>query len=408
VLPARIRPSLATRLQLNGGSPVVLPGDRLNLDMSATTAPIFVDTVGGQAISQSHQPINWTSIETYDAIDESGPIPGVDQGDLYVRTTPAADYVVFSVGNAGSTRVRVNNAIYSFFPTNQIIAYGREQADTITASNISLSVDFRGEDGNDYLTGGTANDWLAGGLGDDRINGSGGDNIIWGDNSPLPADPNPQDLAIGGNDTLSGLGGADVFYGGGGNDSISSGAGNDYAYGGFGNDTLDGNDGDDRLYGAAGSDTLSGHSGNDLLSGGSEGDRLFGQTGNDVLIGGTGNDLLDGSDGNDLIVSGSVANESTSRTSLANTTTFPAASYTNPADNDTALITLLAQWGAASNRGSLGAITHDGANDDLAGGLGDDDFCWELIDVNDFPPGLAPSDFLAVGYGADERFAPFA
>ena len=90
--------------------------------------------------------------------------------------------------------------MYTFFPTAQILCYGRELDDFITASNISLPVDFRGEDGNDYLTGGLANDWLAGGLGDDRINGSGGDNIIWGDNSPLPADPNPQDLAIGGND----------------------------------------------------------------------------------------------------------------------------------------------------------------------------------------------------------------
>lgn len=403
----RIKPSLYTTLTLGGGDPVVLPGDRLNLDMAGTTAPIFVDTVGGQALSQSHLPVFFSSIETYDVIDESGPIPNVDQGDLYVRTTPVADYVVFSKGGGVSTRVRVGGAIFTFFPNNQIICYGREGNDYITASNVTMPVDFRGEDGTDYITGGTANDFLVGGLGNDRINGSSGDNIIWGDNSPLPSDPQPQDSAVGGDDVLSGLGGTDVFYGGGGNDFVSGGGGNDYAHGGFGNDALDGNDGDDRLYGGAGSDTLSGHTGNDLLSAGSEDDRLYGQEGNDVLLGGSGADLIDGGIGNDMLVSGSVFNENTSRTSLANTSTFPAADFTDPADNDAQLLMVLATWASFSTVSpSLGAITHDGANDDLFGNLGDDDFCWETADVLDNPPGVFPVDFLALGMGADERFGP--
>ena len=407
-LPAnRIKPSLYTTLTLNGGSPVVLPGDRLNLDMASTTAPIFVDTVGGQALSQSHLPVFFSSIETFDVIDDSGPIPNVDPGDLYVRTTALADYVVFSKGGGISTRVRVNAAIFTFFPNNQIICYGRELNDYITASNVTMPVDFRGEDGNDYISGGTANDWLAGGLGNDRINGSSGDNVIWGDNSPLPADPQPQDLAIGGDDTLSGLGGTDVFYGGGGNDSVSGGGGNDYVNGGQGNDTLDGNDGDDRIYGGLGNDILSGHTGNDLLSAGGNDDKLYGQAGNDVLFGGTGADLIDGGDGNDMLINGSVFNEGSSWTSLANTSTFPATNYTNPADNDAQLLIVLASWGNASTISvSLGSISQDGANDDLFGGLGDDDFCWEAADVVDNPPGVFPVDFLTVGMGADERFGP--
>lgn len=411
----RIKPSLYTTLTLNGGNPVAPlgtpaapSGDRLNLDMAGTTAPIFVDTVGGQALSQSHLPVFFSSIETYDAIDESGPIPNVDHGDLYVRTTPTADYVVFSKGGGVSTRVRVNGAIFTFFPNNQIICYGREENDYITASNVTMPVDFRGEDGIDYITGGTANDFLVGGLGNDRINGSSGDNIIWGDNSPLPADQQPQDSAIGGDDVLSGLGGTDVFYGGGGNDFVSGGGGNDYANGGFGNDTLDGNDGDDRLYGGSGNDTLSGHNGNDLLSAGVGNDRLYGQEGHDVAIGGTGADLIDGGSGNDVLIAGSVLNESTSRTSLANTSTFPAADYTNPADNDAQLLIVLSDWGNFSTiNAALGAISHDGTdNDDLFGGLGDDDFCWNDVDVADNPPGIAPPDFLALGMGADERFGP--
>jgi Ca2+-binding RTX toxin-like protein len=409
-LPAnRIKPSLTTTITLNGGAPVVLPGDRINLDMSGTTAPIFVDTVGGQSLSQSHKPIFWSSIETYDVIDDSGPIPEVDQGDLFVRTTPGLDYVVFSKGNGTSTRVRVNSGQYTFFPTNQIICYGREQDDYITASNVTLPVDFRGEDGNDYLTGGTANDWLTGGNGNDRINGSHGDNVIWGDNSPLPADPQPQDALVGGDDILSALGGADVFYGSGGNDQVSGGGGNDYAWGGAGNDTLDGNDGDDRLYGGTGNDSLSGYNGNDLLSAGGNDDKLYGQSGNDVMIGGTGIDLIDGGDGNDLLISGSVANETTSRTSLATTSTFPAANYTNPGDNDAAMLIVLASWGGSSTVSpSLGAISHDGANDDLFGGLGDDDFCWEMPDVLDNAPGVTPPDYLAPGMGTDQRIPPLA
>jgi hypothetical protein len=128
-----------------------------------------------------------------------------------------------------------------------------------------------------------------------------------------------------------------------------------------------------------------------------------------VLFGGTGLDLIDGGEGNDLLVSGSVANENSSWTSLANTSTYSAATFTNGADNDAALLTLLAQWGTFGNRGTLGtspAITHDGQNDDLWGGLGDDDFCWETADVLDNPPGLAPPDFLAFGMGTDERFGP--
>ena len=78
----------------------------------------------------------------------------------------------------------------------------------------------------------------------------------------------------------------------------------------------------------------------------------------------------------------------------------------NPADNDSALLTLLAQWGSASDRSSIGAITHDGVADDLTGGTGDDDFCWETADVMSNFPGLTPADYNAFGMGTDERFGP--
>lgn len=148
--------------------------------------------------------------------------------------------------------------------------------------------------------------------------------------------------------------------------------------------------------------------GNDLLVGNAGDDKLYGNTGNDVLFGGTGIDQIDGGDGNDLLVSGSVDNENSSWTAMASVGNYSAATYSNPADNDAALILLLSQWGTSSNRGSIGSISHDGLNDDLIGGLGDEDFCWEVPDVFDNPPGLAPSDFNAFGMGTNKRFGPSA
>ena len=104
-----------------------------------------------------------------------------------------------------------------------------------------------------------------------------------------------------------------------------------------------------------------------------------------------------------------MANETSSWTSVANTTTFNAATYTLGTDNDAALLTLLAAWASTGNRGTLGtspAITHDGVNDDLWGGTGDDDFCWETADILDNFPGLTPADYNAQFMGTDERFGP--
>jgi fibronectin-binding autotransporter adhesin len=199
-----------------------------------------------------------------------------------------------------------------------------------------------------------------------------------------------------------------VIYGGGGDDLVTAGGGNDYVNGGQGNDNLGGDDGDDRLYGGLGNDTIGGHTGNDVLTGADGDDFLYGNTGNDVIFGGFGIDVVDGGDGNDLLVSGSVANETSSRTALANTTTYSPATYTNGTDNDAALITLLAQWVSTENNMGVAAITHDGVDDDLAGGLGNDDFCWELPDLVEDPFAASPSDFNAPGMGMDERFGPIA
>jgi extracellular elastinolytic metalloproteinase len=415
-----IRPSATTSITIDGGMPTGLAtplgdvaGDVLNLDVGAlpNSTPVIVSTSSpGTVVAAGIQPLLWTEIEDTNLVDQ-GKLTNVQQGDLFARTTTAADFVQLTRNptptNHNQVRLRITASMGNYSASNKTVVYGGPLNDALTQSDLTIPAEFYGEGGDDYLTGAMNNDWLVGGDGHDRINGSGGNNVIWGDNAPTnPTEQQPQDLTTGGDDVLSGTTGDDVFYGGGGNDTVSGGGGHDYAYGGAGNDMLDGNDGDDRLYGGTGNDILSGHSGNDLLSGGTDDDKLFGTTGNDVLFGGTGADLLGGGDGNDLLITGSVTNETSNWTSLPSTSTYSAATYTNPSGNDAALLTLLAQWGSASNRSSLDVITHDGAKDQVAGDTGDDDFSWELIDVLDNSPGLVPTDFNALFMGTDERFAP--
>lgn len=416
-----IRPSASTGIAIDAGrpsNPLTAPlgdilGDKLNVDISAlsNSTPVVVSTFApGTVVATGIQPLTWIEIEDLNLFDQ-GKLTNVQMGDLFARVTPQADLVQITLNptlaNPHQIRLRLTASIANYSASNKTLIYGGAGNDTITQSNLTIPAEFYGEAGDDYLSGAMNNDWLVGGLGHDRINGSGGDNVIWGDNAPtLPTDPQPQDEEVGGNDNLSALGGADVFYGGGGNDAVSGGGGNDYASGGHGNDLLDGNDGDDRLFGGPGNDVLSGSAGNDLLSGGDGNDNLFGFAGNDVLLGGDGGDQIDGGDGNDLLVSGRVANQNSSWTSLASVGNYSPATYTDGADEDAALVLLLAQWGSASDGSGLAAVSHDGLDDNLAGGTGDDDFCWEAIDVLDNFPGATPSDFSALGYGNDERFGP--
>jgi fibronectin-binding autotransporter adhesin len=416
-----IRPSVTTGLAIDGGQPTgpqpplgdIVNGDKLNLDVSAlpNTNPVIVSTFSpGTVVATGIAPTTWTQIEDMNLVDQ-GKLTNVQMGDLFARTTPNQDLVQFSLNpttlNPYQVRLRINATMANYSASNKTIIYSGGHNDTITQANLTIPAEFYGEDGDDNISGAIANDWLVGGIGNDRINAGRGDNVVWGDNAPtLPGDPQPQDGATGGNDILSGLEGADVFYGGAGNDQVSAGDGNDYVNGGLGEDFLDGFGGDDRIYGGAGNDTLTGARGNDLLIGNAGDDKLYGNEGNDVLIGGTEADLLDGGNGNDLLVNGSVLNETSSRTSLATASNYSPATYTNPADNDAALIGLLFQWATASDPTSIAPISHDGANDDLFGGQGDDDFCWEVADVLDNAPGISPPDYGAFGMGFDQRINP--
>lgn len=414
-----IRPSVSSAININGGEPTgpAVPtgdtvGDVINLDLSGlpTTTALVLPTASGIVPVAGYSPLNYAQIEDMNLIINNTLI-NVQMGDTFVRGTSGQDLIQFMQNSRpgvdpNSARVRVNLLVVDFVLTGKSYTVAGAANDYITQSNILNPAEMYGEGGDDYISGGEGNDFIVGGLGNDQENAGGGDNVLYGDNAPTTADPNPQNLAIGGNDILSALNGNDVFYGGGGDDSFSAGGGNDYMNGGMGNDTLGGAEGDDRLYGGPGDDVLGGGSGHDLLSGGDGQDQLFGNTGNDVLLAGNGADILDAGAGSDLLVSGSTANENSTWSSVASTTTFGSNTYSNISDNDAALLTLLSQWAVSNNRSTLGIITHDSQNDDLYGGTGDDDFCWESADIADNPPALNPSDYNTLGMGTDERFGP--
>jgi len=381
----KITPSLITTQRFQGGDPVGAlppmgnePGDTLHLDMSGTTAPVIVDTIGGFAISQSHQDITFSEMETLHLCDNSGEIDNADIGDLYVRTTDNSERITFTQWNDGGIKLYIRDmdtGAATAFPQhfgllngdqvlNQILVYAQDGDDYVSAATHivdvngnPISVEFRGEDGDDYLTGADADDLLVGGPGDDRLLGGNGNNVMFGDGDEPDGDGIPIELATDGDDRASGRTGNDIIFGGGGNDYLYGDGGDDYIHAGSGRDYLDGGHDSDVLLGAAGDDTLSGSYGNDILLGGLGRDRIYGRDGDDVLLGGSGSDQVRGDRGDDLVVGGNAS-------SVDHTTT------------DAALRAILADWVAGSPAvpAGLGSLLADGERDFLIGGSGADLF----------------------------------
>ncbi|ADB16950.1 autotransporter-associated beta strand repeat protein [Pirellula staleyi DSM 6068] len=367
-----IRPSLTTPFFINGNDPTVLPGDVLNIDVSAlggglaATSPVLVSS--GQVLSSTHATVTFTTIEDLNLTDD-GEMTSATINDIYIRGTNGNDTIQFARANTtlepSRTRVQIGSSYTYHNVPGKTLVYGRGGNDIINQSNLQIPAEFYGEAGDDFLTGSFNNDLLVGGLGNDRINASSGNNIVWGDDAPTSDELNPHELNIGGNDTLSALGGNDLFYAGGGNDSVSPGAGDDWIHGGYGNDQLSGSSGNDRIYGAQGNDTISGDVGDDFLSGGDGDDRLYGRDGNDVLIGGDGVDLVDGGNGNDLVLAAITTYQGTSDTATSNT-------YNSAVD--AAMLALLVAWNSGGPVAANLTHTDDFDRDTIYGGSGNDLF----------------------------------
>jgi hypothetical protein len=398
-----IRPSVSTRIDIDGGRPSAAAGiagdqplDVLNLDVSALGPPILLATAVGPGqpsavqtlgAAPSHQPVSWVEIEDLNLADR-GVWTAVAMGDLYIRGSDAVDTISFlATRDPLVAGVRVNAFQGSFAVPGRIVVDARGGNDYVMMGSLNRPAEIYGGAGDDYLSGYLADDKLVGGPGRDRVHGGGGENILWGDDDPVAAglpdtQVNRQLLAAAGPgplaeplyaDILSSDSGHDTVYGGPAADQITTGGGDDWALGGHGNDTIGTSGGNDRLYGGDGNDNLGGGEGHDVLNGGAGNDVLNALTGHDVLIGGTGDDTLSGDQGRDLLLDGAA-------------TYGGAASESQSAgdDADLAMQALLADW--LADFVVSGVLTNDHAGlDKLRGGLAEADTFWtgapaELLD----------------------------
>ena len=164
----------------------------------------------------------------------------------------------------------------------------------------------RARDGDDKLYGGGGNDSLWGGNGDDLLHGGAGNDILLGGNG---RDTASYEWAVqGGEDgelTAGNFGGVDVSLvrgeasGAFGNDTLNSienviGTNTaDRIQGSTQDNLLSGGGGDDTIFGLGGADILVTGDGQDLVFGGSDGDTVVVGLGVKTLYGGTGKDALD-------------------------------------------------------------------------------------------------------------------
>ena len=184
------------------------------------------------------------------------------------------------------------------------VAYGGWGSDTLTTR-----IDLDG--GNDTLYGGDGRDVFVAGAGDSIVGGEGGDDF---DTIDLSSIPTGLTITLSGNGTGSATAsGATLTFteieaitGTSNADTIYGGGdswGMSYSTGG-GNDSVTGGSGADTVLAGSGDDTVYGGDGADSLNGEGGHDLLLGGAGNDLLSGGSGNDTLEGWIGNDTLTGG--------------------------------------------------------------------------------------------------------
>ena len=145
---------------------------------------------------------------------------------------------------------------------------------------------------------GHAGDTVCGLGGDDTLTAVGGGTVILiggagHDTLAASSDPTSTDVLNGGR-------GPDILTAGAGSDTLEGGRGPDILMGGSGSDTLDGGRGPDILTAGTGTDILRGGPGPDSLTGGSGYDTLEGDGGGDSSTAGTRSDVIDGGPGPDV------------------------------------------------------------------------------------------------------------
>lgn len=169
-------------------------------------------------------------------------------------TTDGDESITVISSDTNQVDVTMSGSTVTYSGVSRIIAHGGAGDDTIDLSGVTstgITVEVRGDEGDDTILGGSGADLLLGGIGNDSIHGGGGDDTIRGED---------------GNDTLEGGDGADDIQGGDGNDLL------------YDDDAANTDDGDvDVLQGNEGDDTITGGS-NDMVLG-------IAQASTDTLLG---------------------------------------------------------------------------------------------------------------------------
>ena len=310
-------------VNFQGGNGV---GDQVFLKMTqvttAASVPLIIDTLGSSTVYGPSAANGGTKFVYFGGMEslkvyDGNLLTNTAIGDLYVRGTDADEYLLYY--QETGTQIKVNDVPVggSYYPTNRIISYGRGGNDRMEMNftlGAGLKAEFRGEAGNDTLSGGLGADLLIGGGGADRLSGGEANDVLWGDDESTATTLAQAAVeratgvviagTIAGNDWFDAGGGDDRLFGGGGDDYMMDGLGDDYANGGNGNDTLSSSGGNNLFRGEAGDDGLYGSYGNEIMVGGSGADRIYPRGGRDVAIGGGGADptLYDDDQDEDIFV----------------------------------------------------------------------------------------------------------
>ena len=248
-----------------------------------------------------HNPTSGVLYVTGDNGNNVGEV-SVSRGQL----NASIDDVTFSATNASVTDVVFigydGDDTYTNNSNRSATMYGHRGNDTLIGGGDADRLiggpgndAIKGNDGNDLIVGVGGDDTLDGGKGNDRIFGTAGQNTIHGGD---------------GNDVIYGSEDIDTIYGDGGIDRIYALGGDDFLYSGPGGvedgayeqgDVILGHGGDDTIIGESGLDIFWGGGGNDTLTGGTGENRLHGQNGNDIIEGGSKSDYITGGNGNDTL-----------------------------------------------------------------------------------------------------------
>ena len=210
------------------------------------------------------------------------------------------DYVAWGTTTSGTPFLCTRNST-SGDPVDFVELYGGTEADDLcfqddgaghTVSTATLDLAGSTTLLESYMFGGDAEDEMIGSYSTtsgfkEELHGQGHEDDILGDN---------------GGDYINGGSHGDNICGEGHNDTIDAGTGGDYVYGGIGNDTINGDDDGDSLFGNDHDDTINGGSGEDILTGGAGNDTLSGGDNDDDIDGNANTNSVSGGNGTDICI----------------------------------------------------------------------------------------------------------